>query len=165
MAPRILANPTIMTMETIDTVCDQTQQEISFALDESRPIPHPALEHARACPQCAVFLSAWTSGLHQCLASPLPPAGIDLRESVLALPSRPSTPGTGRFSKVVSAVAVLLLLGIAGHLLIDIRPARTRTQAGMGLQDREIAALKSDFRRGLGALRAPSGAIRHVLAP
>lgn len=151
-------------METPNPVCESTQQEISFALDERRTIPKAALDHALLCHNCAAFLSAWEGGLHAMLASPLPVAGIALRESVLAMPRGfHSTKASRSWRSSISAIAAAILLGAFGYALIDIRPAPAREQTHQSAAGEELAALKSDLRRSLSALRGPADAMQNVL--
>jgi hypothetical protein len=153
----ILMNPT----------CEDIQLEISSALDEGNKLPAAALDHAAHCPDCAAFLDAWTGGLHETLAGPMPPAGLVLRDEILALPAETARVESTRhrFRGYLSAAAAAVVLGIAGYTLVDIQPSGTTAAHRPSMADKELAAIKSDFRRGLAALREPAGAVQRVLNP
>lgn len=157
-------------MENLDPICDAVQREISAAIDDGTKLPAALFRHAEHCPECTAFLEAWSGGLEAKLTSPLPPAGLELREKILAFPKRNAgarvAPAAHRFRRYISAAAAVVVLGICGHMLIDVRSTgdvavSTETSPG----EKELAAIKSDFRRGLAALREPTGAVQRVLSP
>jgi len=152
-------------MESLNPICEATQHEISAALDDGIKLSPAVLDHVEHCPECAAFLEAWTGGLEGMLAAPLPTAGPALREKILSMPKESVRVESTRyrFRGYVSAAAAAVVLAICGYTLIDINPAGTvhrQTRA-----EKEYAALKSDFRRGLAALREPANAVQRVLRP
>ena len=152
-------------MDTLNPTCEATQCEISAALDDGLKLPAAVLDHVEHCPDCAAFLDAWTSGLEGMLAAPLPPAGPALREKILSMPGESVRVESTRhqFRGYVSAAAAAVVIGICGYTLIDIHPQGTADRPSRA--EKEYAALKSDFRRGLAALREPAGAVQRVLRP
>ena len=154
-------------LNPMNPTCDDIQLEISSALDEGNKLPAAVLDHAAHCPDCTAFLDAWTGGLDKTLAAPMPPAGLVLRDEILALPAETvrieST--RHRFRGWVSAAAAAVVLGVAGYTLVDIQPSGTSAATRPRMAERELAALKSDFRRGLAALREPAGAVQRALNP
>jgi hypothetical protein len=147
--------------------CHDIQAALSDAIDRGDPPPAPLLEHAADCQDCAAFLAAWSGDLDDVLAAPLPPAGLELRQRILALPaaSRRSEGTRQRLRAIASAAAAAVVLGIAGYALIDVKPSGTAISSRPNVAERELAAIKSDLRRGLAALREPAGAIQRVLRP
>jgi len=146
-------------------VCEAIQCEISAALDDGIKLPAAVLEHVDHCPDCAAFLDAWTGDVERLLAAHLPPAGPALREKILSMPEESVRAASSRhrFRGYVSATAAAVVIGICGYSLIDINPGGTTRRTTMA--EREYAAIKSDFRRGLAALREPAGAIQRALRP
>jgi hypothetical protein len=152
-------------METLNPICEATQREISTALDDGIKLPAAVLDHVEHCSECAAFLDAWSGGLEGMLAAPLPPAGPALREKILSMPKESVRVESTRhrFRGYLSAAAAAVVLAICGYTLIDIQPVGTthrKTRA-----ENELAAIKSDFRRGLAALREPASAVQRVLRP
>ncbi|MCW1921625.1 hypothetical protein OKA05_03615 [Luteolibacter arcticus] len=154
-------------MDTLNPICEAAQRDISAALDDGIKLPASVLDHAEHCHDCAAFLDAWSGGLEEKLAAPLPPAGLELREKVLAMAGESVRVESSRhrLRGFVSAAAAAVVLGICGYSLIDIEPAGTSQVHKASYAEREFAALKSDFRRGLAALREPAGAVQRVLSP
>ena len=152
-------------MDNLNPICDATQRDISAALDEGIKLPAAVLDHVEHCPDCAAFLDAWSGGLEGMLAAPLPPAGLALRERILAMPAEVSRVENTRhrFRGYLSAAAAVVVLGVAGYTLIDVGPVGTTRRTTVA--EREYAAIKSDFRRGLSALREPANAVQRVLRP
>jgi hypothetical protein len=152
-------------MDTLNPICEATQREISAALDDGIKLPAAVLDHVEHCPDCAAFLDAWSGSLEGMLAGPLPPAGPALREKILAMPGESvrAESTRHRFRGYLSAAAVAVVLGICGYTLIDIRPEGTTRRTTVA--EKELAAIKSDFRRGLAALREPASAVQRVLRP
>ena len=152
-------------LNALNPKCDATQRDISAALDEGIKLPAAVLNHVEHCPDCAAFLDAWSGGLEGMLAAPLPPAGMELRERIHAMPVEVSRVENTRhrFRGYLSAAAAAVVLGIAGYTLIDVRPVGTTKRTTMA--EREYAAIRSDFRRGLAALREPASAVQRVLRP
>lgn len=102
--------------------------------------------------------------MHDLLEAPLPPAGLALRETVLAMPRTMGFRSRGRnWRAFVSAGAAALLLGVFGYSLIDIRTTPVQVHTQRSAASKELNALKADFRRGLGALRAPANAMKLVI--
>ncbi|MCW1886600.1 hypothetical protein OKA04_17815 [Luteolibacter flavescens] len=152
-------------MDTLTPICEATQRQISEALDTATKLPASTLDHVEQCPGCAAFLDAWSGGLDEILAGPLPPAGLELRDKILSMPAE-NTRARGtrhRFRGYFSAAAAAVVLGICGYSLIDIETGGTAVR--MTPAERELAAIKSDFRRGLAALREPANALQRVLSP
>lgn len=152
-------------MDILNPICDATQRDISAALDEGIKLPAAIVDHVEHCPDCAAFLDAWSGGLEGMLAAPLPPAGLELREKILGMPAEVSRVESTRhrFRGYLSAAAAAVVIGIAGYTLIDVRPVGTTKR--QTIAEREYAAIKSDFRRGLSALREPANAVQRVLRP
>ncbi|MCU0797702.1 MAG: hypothetical protein MUF31_17405 [Akkermansiaceae bacterium] len=154
-------------MQAINSRCDEVQMEISSALDEGAKIPDAALEHAETCPDCAAFLKAWTGGIPDLLRAPLPPAGLELRNAVLTLPHQAerANQARSRYRNYASAAAAAVVLALLGYSLIDVRPGKTEVVKSETLAQKELAALKADFREGISALRGPASAMQRVLNP
>ena len=152
-------------MDTLNPTCDAIQRDISTALDEGIKLPAAVLDHVEHCPDCATFLDAWSGGLEGMLSAPMPPAGLELRERILAMPTEVSRVENTRhrFRGYLSAAAAAVVLGVAGYTLIDVRPVGTTKRTTMA--EREFVAIKADFRRGLAALREPASAVQRVLRP
>ena len=152
-------------MDILNPTCDATQRDISAALDDGIKLPAAVLDHVEHCPDCAAFLDAWSGGLNDLLAAPLPSAGLALREKILAMPVETVRVESTRhrFRGYLSAAAAAVVLGVCGYTLIDINPGGTTKRETIA--ERELAAIKSDFRRGLAALRQPTGAIQRILRP
>ncbi|MEK7950149.1 hypothetical protein [Luteolibacter soli] len=152
-------------MDTLNAICDATQRDISAALDEGIKLPAAVIDHVEHCPHCAAFLDAWSGGLDEMLGAALPPAGLELREKILAMPRESVRVESTRhrFRGYLSVAAAAVVIGICGYTLIDVRPVGTTHRPSVA--EREYAAIKSDFRRGLTALREPAGAIQRVLSP
>jgi anti-sigma factor RsiW len=154
-------------MQTMNPRCEAVQMEISNALDEGAPLPTDAQEHVATCPACAAFLGAWTGGIDELLSAPLPPAGLELRNAVLAYPGSVERMDSvrRRYRGYASAVAAAVVLGLLGYALVDVRPGGTEVVEHETVAQKELAALKSDFRNGIAALRAPANAMQRVLRP
>jgi hypothetical protein len=152
-------------MDTLNPTCEATQREISAALDDGIKLPAAVLDHVEHCPDCAAFLDAWTGGLEGMLGAPLPPAGLTLRDKILSMPGESDRVESTRhrFRGYVSAAAAAVVIGVCGYSLIDISPHGTVKRTTPA--EREYAAIKSDFRRGLAALREPASAVQRVLSP
>lgn len=152
-------------LNPLNPKCDATQRDISAALDEGIKLPAAVLDHVEHCPDCAAFLDAWSGSLEGILAAPLPHAGPELRDKILAMPAEVARVERirHRFRAYLSAAAAAVVLGVAGYTLIDVPPVRTTKRATVA--KREFAAIKSDFRRGLAALREPASAVQRVLSP
>jgi hypothetical protein len=152
-------------MDTLNPICETTQHEISAALDDGIKLPTAVLDHVEHCSECAAFLDAWSGGLEEMLAAPLPPVGPALRDKILAMPKESvrAESTRHRFRGYLSAAAAAVVLGICGYTLIDIQPVGTTHRQTRA--EKELAAIKSDFRRGLAALRQPTSAVQRVLRP
>lgn len=154
-----------MMMQLPNHDCETVQMDISNALDEGAELPADALKHAATCPECAAFVGAWTDGLNTLLASPLPPAGLELRNAVLNFPEKPVQAQSKRrnFRNFVSAAAAAIVFGLLAYTLVDVRPGSTTVVAQDTMAQKELAALKSDFRNGIAALREPASAMQRLL--
>lgn len=154
-------------MRTINPRCEAIQMEISNALDEGAPLPADALDHAATCPDCTAFLGAWTGRIDEILSGPMPPAGLELRNEVLAYPERVSKLNSTRrrYRGYASAAAAAVMLGLLGYTLVDVRRGGTEVVKHPTAAQKEIVALKSDLRSGIAALRGPASAMQRVLRP
>lgn len=153
-------------MEDIDPTCDAVQAGLSAAMDGGERLPDAWMRHARHCSECAAFLEAWGGGLDEMLAGHVPPPLPELCEKILLLPVEARASRTDhRFRNYLSAAAAVVVLGVCGSLLLDVRPAGSVASAEPSPADRELAAIKSDLRRGLAFLGEPTGAVKHTLAP
>ena len=160
--------------------CDSIQQEISAALDEGMPLPSHLTGHLAGCQDCQAFLEFWTGTAAETLTRELPPAGVSLRHRILAMPAQaapmrsevPRPDPRRSFQRVLSAVAAVMAIAFVGYSLIDIRPADTAVAgANSGTSPvakavaltKELAALDSDFKQGVGELRAPMRSLQYIL--
>lgn len=155
--------------------CESIQEEISAALDEGRKLSAATVKHATHCAECSAFLELWTGPAVGLLERPLPNAGIGLRETILALPvtvantlpAERAMTTKRNYRSYVSAAAAALTFGILGYSLIDVQPAGPHANhefpTGKAGRLREMVALKSDFRKGVMALRQPTNAVQRVL--
>lgn len=145
--------------------CETVQMDISNALDEGAELPADALKHAATCPECTAFVGAWTGGLDTLLSRSMPPAGLELRSAVLNFPEKPAQSNSTRrqFRGYASAAAAAIVFGLLGYTLVDIRPGSKTVVAQDTMAQSELAALKSDFRNGIAALREPASAMQRLL--
>lgn len=152
-------------MDSLNPECESAQQALSSAMDDGTPFPAAALDHADRCGACNAFLDAWTGGLGDRLAAAPAPASPSLRSAILELPEIPSRRHTTRprWQRFISAAAAAVVLGFFAYTLVDVHPAGTAADARHDAREKELAALKSDLRRGLVALRAPSSAVQRVI--
>lgn len=149
---------------TSNPECEAAQLALSTTMDTGLDLPEGVMEHVANCPACSAFNEAWSGSIDAILAKPLPPAGIHLRETILAFPIDPlgqqSEPRSHR--GYISAVAAAIVLGFFAYILVDIRPADRGVTTRDTLAQQELAALKSDFKDGLAALSGPTGAMQRV---
>lgn len=150
---------------------------ISEALDEHQAMPETVASHLCGCTECTAFLDFWTQGAGSSLATPMPPADLRLREKILSLPRTArdtSGKAEGRFHHyrgIVSAVAAAVVFMGTAYVLLDVIPIKERPSTahkpGPTLANRvaqhEIKALRTDLRKGAGALRGPVSSINRLL--
>lgn len=170
-------------MNTIDPLCEETQCTLSFAFDEGRELPPSALAHAAQCADCTAFLNSMTATIPDRLSSSLPPAGIELRQRILALPQQQAAAQSSIKPKRygISAAAAALVLGFCAYSWFDNQattdpvtvvapePTAVPTPAPQ-VRDvirsaHEIAAMKADLRRGMASLQSTSNALNQLLIP
>lgn len=170
-------------MNTIEPLCEETQCELSFAFDEGRELPPSALAHAAQCTECSAFLNHMTATLPDLLALTLPPASIELRQRILALPHQQTAiaPTIKPKRYGISAAAAALVLGFCAYSWFDNQPTidpvavvapepTTVPTPAPHVSDmirsaHEIAAMKADLRRGMASLQSTSNALNQLLIP
>jgi hypothetical protein len=169
-------------MNPINHFCDAIQQEISSSLDEGRIFSQDLTIHTKNCENCAEFAEFSSIGIMPLLAEALPPAGVALREQILAMPhtarasmsiSHPSTTSAWRGSTALSSLAATIVLGVCGYWMIDVHPAGHASSTYLArilptdplTMRREVVAIEKDLTQGFAELNDPMDSIQSLLNP
>lgn len=152
--------------------CESYQKRLSDALDEGKSIPPELSEHARQCADCAAFLALWQDDGAAILSQEHAPAGLALRQKILALPStNSSAERSPRIPIFLQAVAALVVLGFSLFHALDVRKTGLVAQGGQPADDvldhfaqQELTALEADFKNGMQDVARPLASLRNALA-